>query len=196
MENFFVREFSKDFSKKERNETAQEIKSKRKTYFSHADDLDRQIQELHSSIEGRKEDIISAQGKLAELDEKLSEAQESSIGKLLDYLDLNNELKSLRSEKEATTDYLKGSEIEYQKFQTLLLELQQERESKMELHEARETLSKFYAKQSEEASAFQEEQMRLRNLQNVAKNYDAVFIHGIHPNYVPGINSMVREDPL
>ena len=137
MEKFFVREFSKEFSKEERKETAQEVKSKRKLYFSRTDILNQQTEELSKKIENKEMDVSFAHEKLAELDEKLAEAQESKLGKLLDYFGFNKQMTVLRSEIGATKESIEKGEAEYQQFQTLLIELQ---EQKLELKGIRRVL--------------------------------------------------------
>ncbi len=192
MEKEFQSEFKK-FSREEfpeeRQEVAGVIKEKRHIYFEHHKELSSRIQELFDKSEEKKGKVSKIIKEIENLKQALSERKKSKFLEFLNYFEIKKLSKEL-SGKSLTQDQF---EEEYQQAVVLLQSLEQEAQNKRELLEAKEYLKDFYYRQSKEWEEYQEED-KAKNIASVAQHYNVAVVHGIHPNFVPGDNSLLNRN--
>lgn len=185
-----IRKFSKEYSPDERQQTATEIKFKRKEYFERKNDLFEEI-ELSKPEELKSKDKLSELNKEIEvLTNELSQKRKNKVIELLSYLQIKNIQKNLGKKK----IILEQFEDEYVKNKNLISELSSQMDDKSKLEEAKNKLNEFYNSQNEKLDVFENE--KLKQLENVVDKYDVVFIHGIHPHFTPKTNSPLKIEHL
>ncbi len=184
-----IKQFSRKFFPEERKETANLIKERRASYFQHKNNFTERISELSLMAEEKKEDIQEIIQEIQGLEDDLSKCQKSIVLKVLNYF----EIKKLREEIASKSLNSEQFEAEYQKIIDLIQPLEDQLKNKQELSEAKNYLEDFYQKKSKEWQEYQEEEAS-REVSNVAGSYDVFIVHGIHPNFVPGDNSLLNRN--
>ena len=188
-----IREFSQEFSEKERDETAAKIRESRKAHFDRKSELDTKLDELIKKCENTKLSLEELERELSDIETELSEQERSSFGKLLDYIGLNRRLDQLKKNKETKEIEQVGLEEEFDEVKAIIHSLEKSRLDRSHLDAAKKILADFYITQEKALAEFITEQESIRSVSAISEKHEVVFLHGIHPTFVPDNNSLLHR---
>jgi len=180
-----IKEFSKESAPEERKRIAGEIRAHREKYFYRKGTLTAEIYDLASRMKGREGDIENIAQEITDLESELAGWRDSIIQKLLHHFQIPKYEKEIRDKSEMRDAF----ESEYEVVRSHAEELHEEMSDKSELEATKSILKDFY---QEQWTAYEEDR-QIRDVGNISKQYAAVFVHGIHPNYIPQVNSLLNE---
>ena len=183
-----LREFSKDENPEERKNTADEIRGIRAGYFQRQNALRTEMARLSSEGGINRDEFERFHGEIGDLQRDIEEKSETSINKLLNFYSIWQARKEIGSKKAE----LETIEKEYTELAELIRNIEDQIADREELERARQKLGEFYGDQSEKWREYRADEKN-RDLAENAKEHDVVFVHGLHPNFVPGSNSMLQE---
>ncbi|MBM4177544.1 hypothetical protein FJ208_01970 [Candidatus Gribaldobacteria bacterium] len=183
-----IKKFSKEFYPDERKKLALQIKEKRRPYFERQKELTHQVKQLVADAQEKKRAINDSIEEIEELEQSLDKRKKSIFLEILNYF----EIKKLK--KEICNKVLNKDQFEdeYQQISASLQSIARLFGEKQELAEARNILNDFYESKSKEWQEYKEEE-GLRKVDAVMENYQVAIIHGIHPNFIPGDNSLLHS---
>lgn len=190
-EKLQLREFSKDSAAKERNETAARIREERKAYFDRNDELGARISKLTQEKEASSTSLEQLDSELTSIEKELSEREQSSLQRLLDYIGMNRQMQDLRGSRGAKSEERADFEKQFSEAKTTIEDLEKTKLDRQHLEAAKDILAGFYKGQAEKLAQFLKEQQEIRDVSNISKKNQSVFIHGIHPTFVPDQNSLL-----
>lgn len=180
-----VKEFSKEHAPEERKRAAEQIRAHRKEYFQNKETLTAEIHELASQIQERQADKETIVQEITNLEDNLERWKYSVIKKVLHHFQIQKHEQEIRDKSE-TRDVF---ESEYEAMRMRAEQLHEQMVDKSELEQAKSVFKNFY---QEQWVAYQEDH-KIRDVGNVSEEYEAVFVHGIHPSYIPQVNSLLNE---
>ena len=180
-----IKEFSKENAPEERGRIAGEIHAKRETYFERKKTLGDEIHTLVEQMKDRKMDGEKAAGEIEALEISLTAWKNSTVKRLLRHFQIKRQEQTI-GEKQHLRD---AFESEYEFMRARAEELHEQMADKRELEEAKTILKEFYREQS---AAYQEDQ-DTRDVANITQEYEAFFVHGIHPYANVKENSLLNE---
>lgn len=180
-----IKEFSRENAPEERRRIAGEIHTKRETYFERKKTLGDGIHALIKQMKERKIDGEEAAGEIETLEISLAAWRNSAVKRLLRHFQIKKQEQTI-SEKRHLRDVF---ESEYAFMRARAEELHEQMADKRELEEAKTILKEFYREQS---IAYEQDQ-EARDVVNITKEYEAIFVHGIHPYAIPKENSLLNE---
>ncbi len=183
-----LRNFSKEFSQAERDKTAEEIWAKRKEHFGKKTEASKEIENLTKEGCEKKKSAEEVAKEIEELENSIISKKQNKILEFFGYFKIRNMEENLGIKKLARDKI----ETDYATLEITLQDLNQNMQDKTKLLEAKNTLNKFYAGQEIRWNEYQEDQKE-RDVKNISKKYNATFIHGIHPNFLPSDNSMLEN---
>lgn len=185
----FIKEFSKEQSAEERQQTAEDIRTKRTEHFDRKDRLSEEIQELTTKAQEKEIGVAETVEKMKALETELEQRKDNRFLEFLNHF----KLKKIREEIGLKTVTREAFEDEYQNIQDELVSLRQQSEDKKALKEAKDILNGFYGTQTKEWEVYNED-LKIRDVDGVMEEHDVVFVHGFRPNFVPGEHSLLRGD--
>lgn len=189
-----LRGFSKNFSPAERKETAIRIREERKIYFSRNNELSERISKLAKEKEASSTSIEQLDSELTSIEKELLEREQSSMQRLSDYIGMNRRMKELRGNLGTKGEERSDFQEQFTEAQTTIEDLESAKLDRQHLEAAKDILSGFYKGQEEKLSQFMKEQQEIRDVSNISKKNQSVFIHGIHPTFVPDQNSLLNRN--
>lgn len=180
-----IKEFSKENAPEERERIAGEIRAKRETYFERKKTLGDEIHTLVEQMKERKIDGEKVAGEIEALEISLVTWRNSAIKRLLRHFQIKKQGQTI-SEKQRLQDTFE-SECGFMRARAE--ELHEQMADKKELEEAKTILKEFYREQS---TAYEQDK-EARDVANITKEYEAIFVHGIHPYAHVKENSLLNE---
>jgi hypothetical protein len=187
-----IRVFSKEYHIEERKAAFEKIRVERASYFSRVKSTQEKIAKLVEQATQKKLDSERVVNELKSIESDIIEQEDELITKIFSFFRGERpslrKLKMSRAEKLAELENLTQQYIE---FNDLISAAQTELNNKEELLKAKRILQEFYADQSQKYNQFIEEQTRVRSVENIIKKYNVVFVHGIHPDFIPIRNSLL-----
>ena len=180
-----VKEFSKEYAPEERKKVAGEIRTRRGEYFQRKESLAAQIHDLTERMEERQENLGDIVQEIKDLENELGRWKEAVIQRVLHHFQIPKHEKKIHEKSEIQGAF----ESEYEHMRADAEELHQQSADKSELDETRDILKNFYGEQW----AAYEKDRQIRDIGNVTRQYEATFVHGIHPKYIPQVNSLLNE---
>lgn len=157
----------------------------RKEYFQRKETLVAEIHDLTQRMKGREEDTGNIAQEIMELEGELTGWKDSIIQKLLHYFQIQKHKREIR-DKSGIRD---AFESEYEVMRSRMEELYEQMTDKSGLEEAKNILKNFY---QEQWTAYEKDR-KTRDVANIEQEYEAIFVHGIHPSYIPQVNSLLNE---
>jgi chromosome segregation ATPase len=180
-----LRKFSKEHSSEERKQVTADIKEQRSKYFSEQGSLAEQIKKLEAEAanqESRSGDITE---KIDALRQGISQKESNWLSKVVNFF----ELKKLRQELGARELTAKKLSERMAETGMVMNDLQELIQDKGLLKKARQRLLDFKGEQTEAWREYKENETK-RDVKNIMREQDVVFIHGTHPSFVPEANSI------
>jgi hypothetical protein len=194
MDKWSLRQYSKEFSRDERKEVAEEVREERSARFSHVGELERRLDDLLERVEQKKIDADEARQEIQACEEELQSVESAFLAKLLGFVNLEHphvkKLKARVRRHEVTAGELNS---QYEELQDTIRSLQEQKDIREDIPRTRERISQFYSNQKEEFGDWYREQLEVRDVKNVIRNHDVLFVHGILPDYVPDVNSLLHN---
>jgi|GEM_PF-2027742 len=198
------RELTKKYAPEERQKTAKEIWSLRANHFERVRLLEDRIGHLKNNMEIDADEIQKLQEECSTIEQEISQLRDSIFHRLFKNSQIREKEKELHSAGKQAIIY----EDKYAELSKQLETLEETRADKSQLQSARGILDNFYENQlkfypeyvkkhQEELEHKEQERIaneRAESIESVIEDYDVFFIHAIHPNLVPGENSMLEED--
>ncbi len=133
----------------------------------------------------REGDIENIMQEMTDLESELAGWKNTIIQKLLHHFQIPKHEKEIRAKSEMRDAF----ESEYEVMRNRSEELHEAMRDASALDEAKNILKNFYQGQR---TAYEKDR-KIRDVGDISKEYEAVFVHGIHPNYIPQANSLLQE---
>ncbi len=175
-------------------QTASEIKETRKIHFDRKQELEAQISSLAGRNASTAESLARVDSEIGSFEKELLEREQSSVQRLLSYIGVNRRMEALRSGLGAKNIERVELEERFEKTADRIAEVEKAKADRSYLEKAKTTLAGFYKNQEKKFAEFVTEQQRVRSVSDISKRMDAVFIHGIHPTFVPDQNSLLQKE--
>ncbi len=192
-----VRGYSKLHSKEERDMVAEEVRGLRTDYFSRIRQLEDSLALVSSQLAEKKAKYAEVGAAIPELERELAALEGSSLNSFLSLLNLNRKERSLKREAILQEGTFKELEISTGRLTETLEALKRERDSRTELEQAKDRVKGFYAEQKAELKTevlkLFVEQAKIRDINRISQEHDVMFVHGIHPKFVPKQNSLMHN---
>jgi len=189
-----IKRFSKEQLAEQRQKVAETIKEKRRQYFDRQENLSLQTEKIIQEAKDSEANLGKVIGEIEALSRQIDERDNNAFRKFLNRFRVPDKesqaLKKLRSEKLTTKE---NFEQHFQQAQELLEQIDIDKNNKAELAEAKQAISDFYQDASEKWNEYLTEQEQAK-IKTVIEKYNVLIIHGIHPNFVPGENSLLNID--
>ncbi len=183
-----LRDFSKEFSQADRDKAAEEIWATRKEYFGKKRENTQDIKRLTKEGLNKEKSAEEITKEIEGLENSIVASKQNKILELFSYFKIRKMEENLGIKRGARAQM----ERDYGSIRDILENLNESVRDKTKLSEAKGVLDNFYAGQEGKWSQHQEE-LKDRDVKNIANKYDVTFIHGIHPNFIPGDNSMLED---
>ncbi|MBT4071765.1 MAG: hypothetical protein HOE80_03515 [Candidatus Magasanikbacteria bacterium] len=183
-----IRSFSIEHGQERRNKVAGEIREQRKKNFDRKQQLHDAIEELLEKIKEKELDVEQVVEEISGFQEYILNMESFLIQKFLKYFEIKHIQETLQEKEEQKSELVES----YTQMKMLLDELQMQRENRSELEEAKNILDKFYHEENERWGEYKEEE-KARSVEEIIREYDNFFVHGINPKYVPLLNSMLNR---
>lgn len=186
-----IKTFSKEHHQEKRDAAAREIKTKREEYFHRKKELEERVHEYTRVSEEKRQEESTVVQDIHELEEILAHLKQSRVSRLLRYFK-KKEIEKIIEEQGESKKMFEQARLEAQE---AINQAKRQIDDDHSLKEAKEILATFYATQKEAWDRYLEEQEE-RNVSAVMKEYDVVFVHGIHPRFTPrgGGSALDREE--
>lgn len=186
-----IKKFSKEHSPEERQATAIEIKDRRKKYFEEKRDIRERIDNFTVEVLDEEKNVSEVVEKIKNLEGDIEKRRSNKFIELINFLNL----KKLRNELENLKQIEKTFEQDYSEAKGILDDLNRQAEDEKKLEEIKNIVDGFYKNQEEKYKEWKryEEDEKARKLDNVIEKEDVLCIHGIHPNFIPGSNSLLKQ---
>ncbi|MSU55713.1 MAG: hypothetical protein EXS51_00170 [Candidatus Taylorbacteria bacterium] len=192
-----VRGYSKLHSKEGRDMVAEEVRGLRADYFSRIRQLEDSLALVSSQLAEKKANYAEVGAAIPELERELAALEGSSLNSFLSLLNLNRKERSLKREAILQEGTFKELEISTGRLTETLEALKRERDSRTELEQAKDRVKGFYAEQKAELKTevlkLFVEQAKIRDINRISQEHDVMFVHGIHPKFVPKQNSLMHN---
>lgn len=186
-----IKKFSKEHSPEERQATAAEIKVKRKEYFEEKRDVRERIDNFTVEVLDEEKNVSEVVEKIKDLENEIEKRRSNKLVELINFLNL----KKLRNELENLKQIEKTFEQDYNKAKGILDDLNKQAEDEKKLEEIKNIVDGFYKNQEtkyEEWKRYEDDE-KARKLDRVIEEEEVLCVHGIHPNFIPGSNSLLRQ---
>lgn len=189
-----VKQFSKDELSEERQKTANAVKEKRRQYFGRQERLSAQTEKIIQEAKDSEANLDNVIDEIESISQQINERDDNTFRKFLNRFKISDKegqaLKKLLLDKITTKE---NFEQHFQQTQGLLEQLSKDKNNKAELTEAKQAISDFYQDASEKWSEYLTEQEKAK-IEKVIEEYNILVVHGIHPNFVPGEDSLLNLD--
>lgn len=189
MDDRKIRSYTKENALDERNALAEEVKQKRKEHFDNKKSIHELLKDLNFKVNERSVKLEQLHEEIENISTVLNEISSSTISKILKIIKINKLKKELTAKKIT----LENINEEYLDFSIAINQLYEQSKAVDELYEVKDKISKFYADKGRELEKFEEDK-KVRDVVNICKKYDAVFIHGVSPDFIPSTNSLLHGD--
>jgi len=183
-----VRDFSKEHSGEERLKTAKEIKDLRKEHFAEKQDVGEKISNLIDDIENKAIDLEQAEQEVAGLRDELQEYADSKVRAFLGYF----KKRSIEKELESKAPQEIKIKEDCEELLGLLYDLQEQFFDRSRLDIAKNKLGKFYGDQKELLEKYKHDE-EVRDVGNVIKKHNCLFVHGIQTRDTPDYNTLITD---
>jgi hypothetical protein len=183
-----IKDFSKSESPQGREEVGKQIWEKRSEHFAAKRELAERIEQVVADAQEKERQAAETVGEIQGIEAELVRKKSNIFTELFNFFVIKELEKSL-SDKQSDHDQALQ---EHGDIQAILRDLELQKIDTSKLDEAKKTLADFYDEQ-EEAWEEYEKEKEIRDVPNIMRDNDVVFIHSIKPDFVPGDNSLLRE---
>ena len=183
-----IKNFSQEHSSEEREEIGKQIWEKRSEHFATQKELTERIKQSVADAQEKERQVEETVGEIQAIEAELVRKKSNIFTELFNFFAIK-ELERRLSDKRLDHDQTLQ---EHGDIQAILRDLELQKLDTSRLDEAKKTLANFYDRQ-EEAWEEYEAEKEIRDVANIMRDNDVVFIHSIKPDFVPGDNSLLQE---